>query len=47
MPVVGAGRGDGPFPQGGYDGQVTRMAVSTNVGSSTGGVPAMEDEVTR
>jgi len=47
MPVVGAGRGEGPFPQGGHDGQVTRMAVSANAGPSTGGAPAMEDEVTR
>jgi len=47
MPVVGAGRGEGPFPQGGHDGQVTRMAVSVNAGPSTGGAPTMEDEVTR
>jgi len=47
MPVVGAGRGEGQFPQGGHDGQVTRMAVSANVGPSTGGAPAMKDEVTR
>jgi hypothetical protein len=47
MPVVGAGRGEGPFPQGGHGGQVTRMVVSANAGPSTGGAPAMEDEVTR
>ena len=47
MPVVGAGRGEGPFPQGGHTIQVTRMAVSANAGPSTSGAPAMEDEVTR
>jgi len=47
MPVVGAGRGEGPFPQGGHTIQVMRMAVSVNAGPSTGGAPTMEDEVTR